>query len=170
LQVWDFISTLEGFGESVALVHEELWLEYCQSVFDTVLEGYSRVRKCSSEGRAAMTKNVYALHDGLNLIHLCRPPRGKHYLDNYLRSCYLIEDEIMNWIRENYQSYAYRHVHSLLSQTMSSMLNSKKLRDAVAVVDELYNFEDNSEANNNNNNNSLSSIARMAGRTWPSSR
>lgn len=156
---------MEGFGDSAALVREQMWIELCQSAFDVVLEGYSKVRKCSAEGRAAMTMNVFALHDGLNSIHLCRPSRGKHYIDNFLKAFYLSEDEMMNWIRDNYQAYPYRHVHSLLSQTMSSMLNSKKLRDAITTIDGLYEYEGSSTDSSQN----LSSIAnRFTGRNWRS--
>jgi hypothetical protein len=117
-------------------------LELCQASFDIAIEGFSRVRKCSAEGRAAMTMDLFALHEGLNKIHLCRPPRGKHYVENYLRTFYLNEEEIMRWIQENWQSYAYRHLYGLLQQTMTSMLNSKKLRDAVTTLDSLYEIED----------------------------
>jgi len=128
-----------------------VWLEICQSAFDIAIEGFSRVRKCSSEGRAAMSMDIFALHDGLNNIHLCRPPRGKHYVDNYLRAFYMNEEEIMRWVQDNWQSYSYRHIHGLLSQTMTSMLNSKKLKDALLVIDGLY-------ENDNDNMDKVSSI------------
>lgn len=89
-----------------------------------------------------MTMDLYALHEGLNLVHLCRPPRGKHYIDNYLRAFYLSEDGLTQWVEENWQSYAYRHIHGLLNQTLSSsMLTNKKFKDAVAFIDNLYEFE-----------------------------
>ena len=47
-------------------------MEVSQCIFDLVMEGYSQVRKVSPEGRSAMTMDVFALHDGLNSIHLCR--------------------------------------------------------------------------------------------------
>lgn len=47
-------------------------MEVSQCIFDLVMEGYSKVRKVSPEGRSAMTMDVFALHDGLNSIHLCR--------------------------------------------------------------------------------------------------
>lgn len=89
-----------------------------------------------------MTTDNIALHDALNTIHLCRPPRGKHYIDNFLRSAMLSEEELMNWVRDNWESYAYRHVHGLLTQVLFSMLHSKKLKDAVAVIDNLYDLKD----------------------------
>jgi hypothetical protein len=119
-----------------------VWLEICQAAFDVSLEGFSKVRKCSVEGRSAMTTDNIALHDALNTIHLCRPPRGKHYVDNFLRSAMLSEEELLAWVRENWESYAYRHIQGLLTQTLFSLLNSKKLKDAIAVIDSLYELKD----------------------------
>jgi len=72
LQIWDYLSESEQFAESSTMVHEQVWMEVCQSFFDLVMEGYSKVRKVSPEGRSAMTMDVFALHEGLNNVHLCR--------------------------------------------------------------------------------------------------
>jgi hypothetical protein len=119
----------------------QVWLEVCQAAFDLLLDGYSRVRKCSSEGRAAMTMDVFAVHEGLNRTHLCRPPRGKHHLDSYLHMSFLSDEDMLGWIQENWQSFAYRHVAGMVAQTMTSVLSSKKLKDAMQVVDTLYDVE-----------------------------
>lgn len=123
----------------------QVWMEICQAAFDSLLEGFSRVRKCSSEGRASMTMDVTVLHNGLHNIHNCRPPRGKHHVDGYIRASYLSEEEMMEWVRESWQVYAYRHLHGLLSQTLASVLNSKRLKDAVAILDGLYEVEEKEE-------------------------
>lgn len=140
-QVWEFIMMSDELADSSSLLREQVWLELCQAAFDVMLEGYSRVRKCSSEGRAMMNMDLFALHEGLNAVHLCRPPRGKHYIDAYLRAFYLSEDDLLTWVQENWQAYAYRHVHGLLSQTLSSMLANKKFKDAVVVIDALYDYD-----------------------------
>jgi len=140
-EVWEFMMLTDQFAECSSLVREQVWLEVCQCAFDLVLEGYGKVRKCSSEGRAAMTMDVFALHEGLNTVHLCRPPRGKHHIDSFLRMSYMPEDEMMQWVQENWQSFAYRHILGMLVQTLTSVLNSKKLKDATAVIDTLYDVD-----------------------------
>jgi len=52
----------------------QIWIEVCQCAFDVAIEGFSKARKCSSEGRSAMVMDAFALHDSLNQIHLCRSP------------------------------------------------------------------------------------------------
>ncbi len=116
-----------------------MWMEICQAAFDTVIEGFSRIRKVSAEGRAAMSMDVAFLQGSLHNIHTCRPPRGRFHLDALIQASSLgDDDQLFDWIRENWQSYAYRHIHGILIRNMTSMLNSKRLKDAVAVIDSLY--------------------------------
>jgi hypothetical protein len=123
------------------LVREQVWLEVCQASFDSFLGGLSRVRKCTNEGRASMTMDAAVLHNNLNSIHPCRPPRGRHYIDAFIQASYMSEEEMLTWIRENYQTYAYRHLFGLLTQTLSSVINNKKLKDATAMLDQLYDVD-----------------------------
>lgn len=123
-----------------------MWLEVCQTAFDLVLEGYSRVKKCSTEGRASMTMDVSSLQTALEAIHTCRPPRGKTHVDTYVKASYLSDDEIVHWVHQNHQIYAYRHLNGLLSQTFSSVMKKKKLKDAINVLDALYDETDREES------------------------
>jgi hypothetical protein len=141
-EVWDYMMMTDQFAEASSLVREQVWMELCTAAFEVTLEAYSKVKKCTPEGRAGMIMDVFALHDGLNNIHLCRSPRGKHYVDSYLQAFCLNEEDLMVWIQENYQTYAYRHIYGMLQQTLASMLNNKKLRDAVAVIDQLYDIDE----------------------------
>jgi hypothetical protein len=65
------------------------------------------------EGRSAMLMDTIALHDELNRIHPCRPPRGRHYVEALCRAALLSEGEFMAWVGENWHSYAYRHIHGM---------------------------------------------------------
>ena len=77
------------------------------------------------------------------------------------------EDEMMSWVRESYQVYAYRHILGLLTQTLASVINSKKLKDATAVIDSLYDVETERDDNNGNRFGGLFNQRRgsMAGMT-----
>ena len=122
----------------MAMVREQLWLELCQAAFDAVLEGFCKVRKCTAEGRAAMAMNLAALEDGLEAVHFCRVMKGREYVEALIGAAALSEEDMMQWVAQNWQSYAYRHVYGLLTQTLSSVLNPKRLKDAVVVIDGLY--------------------------------
>lgn len=126
-------------------MREQVWLEVCQCAFDTVLEGFGRVKKCSTEGRASMAMDNTALHTSLDSVHVCRPPRGKVHVDNYVRASYLSEDELIHWVNQNWQLYTYRHLTGLLSQNLSSVMKKKKLSNAIASLDAMYEQADEEE-------------------------
>ena len=135
----------EEFAEASSLVREQVWLELCQTSFDIVLDGFSRVRKVSMEGRASMTIDISSLNSSLDAIHPCRPPRGKLHVDNYVRASYLSEEEVLEWVKNNWQSYAYRHLSGLLSQVfmsasnnINSIMKKKRYQSAIGLLDSLY--------------------------------
>mmetsp|Transcript_3685 Transcript_3685/g.3821 ORF Transcript_3685/g.3821 Transcript_3685/m.3821 type:complete len:1269 (+) Transcript_3685:182-3988(+) len=163
--VWQYMGRGEEFAEASSLVREQVWLELCQVAFDTVLDGFSRVRKVSTEGRACMAMDISALQSGLDAIHPCRPPRGKLHVDNYVRASYLSEDEVLEWVRNNWQAYAYRHLHGLLQQASSSansnmnvnVLKKKRLTTALTVLDSLHDEVAGEEATSRETSSDLSS-------------
>jgi hypothetical protein len=78
------------------------------------------------------------------MMIICRPPRGKHYIENYLRAACLSEEDLLGWVRDNWESHAYRHVHGLLTQCLSG--SSKKLREALHTLDGIYELKDSSSS------------------------
>lgn len=153
------------FAAKSSLVREEVWLELNQAAFDIVLDGLSKIRKISIEGRAAMLRDVIALESGLSAVHICYVPRGKPHIEVYISASSLGEDALMLWIRQNWQSYAYRHMHGIVSQAFSSVmsLSSKRLKDAVAVLDELYQFDGTKEQKKEGGFKSLAHRLHQAG-------
>jgi hypothetical protein len=131
----------DDFSDAAGAIREQLWLEVCQCAFDVLLEGFSRLRKCTPEGRALMGLDSAALQHKLDAIHPCHSPRGKSYLEAWVTAASMSEGEMLDWIRENYQSYAYRHINGLLVQTLSSVMNTKPLKDATQVIDSLYDIQ-----------------------------
>jgi hypothetical protein len=84
-----------------------------------------------------------------------RPPRGKHHVDNFLRAAYMSDEEMMQWLHENWRQYSYKHMSGLLTQTLSSagaaaaLLaaggvggGSRRLKEARSILDGLYEIID----------------------------
>ncbi len=134
----------------------------CQAAFDIAIDGFSKVKKCSNQGRASMSLDISVLQTKLNNIHPCRPGRGKEYIDDYIRASYLPEEAMLNWVKENYQLYCYRHIHGLLTQTLNSMLSKKKLNDGIALLDSLYEYP---EVPSVQSENSLSRMLKFKGKS-----
>ena len=142
--VWNYMGNNDEFAEAASLVREQVWLELCQANFDVVLDGVCRAKRVSSEGRLAMIRDVVAIQEGLEKIHTCRSPRTLPHVEAYLRSASLASEEMMLWIQDNYQSYAYRHMYGLVVQTFSSVMsiNQTRLKEAISFLDELYDVHD----------------------------
>eukprot|EP01035_Chromulina_nebulosa_P018957 gene18957-24767_t len=137
--VWEYISKEDYFAEASTFVREQFWMELCSAAFETILDSFSKIRKCSYEGRALLTMDLAALQDGLDTIHTCRPPRGKDHVDNYIRGSYYTNmTDLIQWVHENWQSYPYRQIYGVLNLNLASVLNSKPLKDALTILDNLY--------------------------------
>ena len=136
--LWTYLFQEGEFGDATALVREQMWLELCQSAFDIALDGFSQVKRVSSDGRAQMLRDMEALQQGLDEIHPCNCPRGLSHVEAYVRAATQAPEEMMLWIQDNYNAYAYRHIHGLVVQTFSSMVFRSRLRDATEFIDELY--------------------------------
>lgn len=111
-----------------------IWTEIVQGVMAAVLEGFARVEKCSSEGRALMSVDLQAVQAGLDEIQQVRPARGKVYVDNYIKAYYYGKSDAMAWIAQNYKSYFFRHMACLLSAGVGQKEKKKGLKDLITQV------------------------------------
>ena len=148
-EAWSYLRLQSNLGAGAGItvteaVQEQIWAELCQAAFDAALEGFSRAKRCSPEGRAVMLMDVAELEKGLQDIHPVplRPvgggsssaavagadtsptPRGqmvgaKEYVDNFVHATHMPEDDLILWVNQNWRSYAYRHIVGLLNMTLA---------------------------------------------------
>jgi len=173
-EIWRYLQ-LQGSTIPEA-AKEIIWAEMCDCAFDTALEGFSRIRKCSAEGRLAMSLDIADLQAGLDSIRLPKPSsippdedasssssssssssfsrRNKDYVDNYIQTTYMPEEDLMMWISENYKQYSYRHIFGLIRMLlncpsiMSIAGSSKRYNEAIGAIDVLYGVEKEGESGN----------------------
>ena len=138
----------DGNLQAKSLVGEQVWMEVCNAAFEITLDGFCRVKKCSKDGRAAMGIDLSALHSGLDTVHPNRSPKGKAHVEALcVKVSYMQDEEVMQWVEENYHSYPYRCILGVITTKFSSLMNPKKLKDAVAVLDSLYDYKDTKDDN-----------------------
>ena len=146
-ETWSYLRLQSNLGAGAGItvteaVQEQIWAELCQAAFDTALEGFSRAKRCSPEGRAVMLMDVAELEKGLQDIHpvplrkvgggdvvaagteASPVPRGqmvgaKEYVDNFVHATHMPEDDLIVWVNHNWRSYAYRHIVGLLNMTLA---------------------------------------------------
>ena len=148
--IWLYLNHEKNqFGEAGTIIKEQVWLEVCQCAFDTVLEGFCRLKKCTVEGRTNMLMDIQSLQNKLNLVHSCNPPRGKHYIEEFIKGSTFGEEALVDWMNENWQIYSYRHICNMLNMVLKSSLlsSSKKLTEAMSILDGFYESSDTFDSN-----------------------
>jgi len=86
---------------------EVAWEHICEGGFLSLLEGYSKVPYCSTEGRSLMSMDLAAFADGIDAVSIIHrleaddlasapprvsPKRGTRYVDMYIKVFYYPEE------------------------------------------------------------------------------
>jgi len=147
-EVWKFLNEENEYSVVHEIARDQAWMELCQAAFDITLDGFSDAKKTnvvvgsnttsSEKCRNAMINDLNILQSSLDKIRSCRPARGKEHVEEYVRATGLNEEDMMQWVRENWQMYAYRHMNALITQTMASVMKKTKLKESLIELDNLY--------------------------------
>ncbi|EFA81850.1 hypothetical protein PPL_05082 [Heterostelium album PN500] len=81
-----------------------------------LVDGYSRIKKCSNEGRAVMIQDLMNLQAGLEKLSKTKIPNiayAEHYIKGYYHLSVLQDKEIMEWATEH-DEYPIKHIINLL--------------------------------------------------------
>jgi hypothetical protein len=124
---WGFLST-SGKLPDKAMVF--VWSGLMTAAYSTMLEGFSRISFCSTEGRALMTLDLASFSSGVTpqavkerldrrslLVKPVQQPqvlmKGMSYVDTYIKVFYYPDKDVMAWIRNNYSKYRLIHILAL---------------------------------------------------------
>eukprot|EP01018_Ginkgo_biloba_P020518 Gb_32393 [translate_table: standard] len=79
---------------------QELLLEYgVNTVAETLVEGLSRVKRCTNEGRALMSLDLQVLINGLQHLAPAKMKSNLQIVETYIKAYYLPETEYIHWAR-----------------------------------------------------------------------
>ncbi|KAL6905296.1 hypothetical protein ACP4OV_002897 [Aristida adscensionis] len=91
---------LDHGGISKELQH--LLLEYgIESIAEVLVEGLSRVKRCTDEGRALMSLDLQVLINGLQHIVSANVKPKLQTVDTFIKAYYLPETEYVHWARSH---------------------------------------------------------------------
>jgi len=125
--MWDQLSSQGNKLPEYILIH--VWNYLVESAYLALLEGFSRILCCSTEGRALMSIDLATFSNSLKLhmikeqlevkkyseikkLPLLQLKRGMHYVDAYIKAFYFPQTDILKWIENN---WTYYHLHHLIS-------------------------------------------------------
>ena len=125
--IWGFLSISTTLPTAALKI---TWEHLVSTSYMSILDGFSRVPVCSTEGRALMALDLASFASGISpgsvaerLEHAVelanRPPQieplfDMRYVDTYIKVFYYPKDDVMNWIAENYPNYKLNHVLALV--------------------------------------------------------
>lgn len=101
---------------------------------EQVVEGYSRAKKCSGQGRTIMKLDLATIQNGLERLTGIHPIPHLRYVENYITSFYLDEINILPWCKEHTE-YTLKQQLNLVtvSQAAVSMKSTAKQQLKLAI-------------------------------------
>ncbi|XP_024374840.1 uncharacterized protein [Physcomitrium patens] len=127
-------STRLGYGGLDKEMHE-LLLEYgVDTLAETIVEGFSRVRRCNNEGRALMSLDLQVLINGLQHLAPQRLKSNLQVVETYIKAFYLPETEYLHWVR-THPEYTKSQAISLINLVATA--NNWKRKTRVDIIDRI---------------------------------
>jgi hypothetical protein len=148
--IWGFVTASGKLPHHLA---SRMWERLQSASFLTLVEGFSRVNFCSTEGRALMALDLASVSsyfrpdavlerlEGFDLSFASprvSPLFGKQYVDMYVKVFYYPRDDQMEWIANNYESYRMDHVLALIFASSSSSNGLDDYTDLIERVKSHY--------------------------------
>eukprot|EP01133_Synstelium_polycarpum_P007473 gene7473-8744_t len=78
-----------------------LWENTITYAMETLIEAFSRIRKCNNHGRTLMTMDLKALQSSLEQLTTIRPIPHLQHVDKYIKAYFLPEEDIYNLARDS---------------------------------------------------------------------
>jgi Protein of unknown function C-terminus (DUF2451) len=125
--IWGYLKTS---AKLPAIVLDATWDNLISAAYHALLEGFSRVPNCSTEGRALMSLDVASFVAGTSpgsveeraedIAPGHRPPVacpefGSQYVATYIKVFYFPKDDVLSWIRENCGVYKENQALALIA-------------------------------------------------------
>jgi hypothetical protein len=137
------ISQLQKDSNIPATSIVTVWTIVIRNLMNSLVEGYSRVSKCTNEGRALMQLDFNTLSSKLVELlpnSVCRSSSTipyAHRVRNYINGFYYSPADILTWIRENRNNYSEKQILSLVKIGPGKTVSWKSKRDLMYRAEEV---------------------------------
>ncbi|KAJ4970113.1 hypothetical protein NE237_003212 [Protea cynaroides] len=114
---------------------QDLLLEYgLESVAETLIEGLSRVKRCTDEGRALMSLDLQVLINGLQHFVSANVRPKLQIVETFIKAYYLPETEFVHWARAH-PEYSKNHISGLIN--LVATMKSWKRKTRLEVLEKI---------------------------------
>jgi len=111
-----------------------LWQQCGQLAAQTFVEGYSSVKKCTTEGRALMLLDFQQFLTKFETIAETRAVPGREYVETYIKAYYLPDDTLESWVKDH-KEYSSRQLMMLVNSV--PQLNKKGRQKILSQIEDL---------------------------------
>jgi len=105
-------------------------------LMEMLVEGYSRARRCTNEGRVQMSLDLKNIQTGLEKITNLRPVPHTHYVENYIKAYYLGEVDILPWCKEH-PEYSLKQWLSIINVGVGANMKKNTKQELVTALENL---------------------------------
>jgi hypothetical protein len=119
--------TIQSLGGLPKHVMKALWTETIELLLDKLVDGYSKIKKCTTEGRGQMSQDLSMLRKGLEGLTGLSPPPNWDYVNNYVIAFYLPEQDFLSWMKVH-TGYSYAQYESIATLGVGAMMKTKQRR------------------------------------------
>jgi len=116
-----------------------------ETAMQVMVEGFSRAKKCTNEGRVQMSFDLKQLQMGLQDLTKVKPIPGIPYVDEYVKGYFLLTnisetDEVIAWVMKHVHSYSKEQMENLLTVSFVAVNNLKRKAkaDLMEAVERTY--------------------------------
>jgi hypothetical protein len=119
-----------------------VWSVIVSHLLDRFVEGFSRVKKCTMQGRGLMSLDaatVYAACVKASPVVSACLARDKSHVDAFVAAFYYdSEGDLLAWITQHRAAYPVRQMRALLTSGIGLTLKKKAAKDLGAAIEALY--------------------------------
>jgi hypothetical protein len=130
---------LDGLRKQGCFPHRArtlLWEAIILHVMDVLLEGFSRVKKCSPEGRAFMNLGLQSVITAVEQLSGLSPAPGAYVVQAYVRAFYLTEQEFLETCRTRAE-FTQKMLLNLLQCNLANQLTRKQRAEMQSAIEEI---------------------------------
>ncbi|KAL0277277.1 UNVERIFIED_CONTAM: hypothetical protein PYX00_004621 [Menopon gallinae] len=129
-----FAMELESLDIAIPIeAYNVLWENVVHIVNNTLVEGFSNVKKCSNGGRALMQLDYTQFICKLEKLTTLRPIPNREFVDLYVKAYYLQENNLEEWIKQH-KEYTSKQLEALVQ---CSCQNSRKTKQKLLQMLEI---------------------------------
>ena len=115
----------------------QLWQETLEYVTEKLVQGLSRVERCTSEGRSWMMLDLRELKAGLEALTGNNPLPGWDYVNEYVVAFFYGSEELLTWILQH-PHYSLTQYQSLASLGACNEMNAEQTKAFLGRVEAAY--------------------------------